>query len=243
MFPDLMENIPNIYFGASLRLLCGFISLETADYTGSFDAQDEGMNLYQEIIIRSGQIGFGFKMALGFSSEVYEIDENHNISVGLTFDNIFGQISWSKDLEETHYIIESEEKFLNQLDRDFYDEHERSYSISSFTSTLPFNVKMGVLYRFNDFSFSLDYSQNFGSSHAYFYSPEVTMGAEYVIAGWLPLQLGMRLPNKDSHAKYSLGAGLRFDRFECGFGYKGVGSLFGDKTKGLAVSTYMKFRF
>ena len=243
LFPELMKELPIIYVGGSVSLLAGIASAEIFRSHGLFSASDDGMVLYKDIAFRHGSVGTGFKMSLGFSSEVYEIGENHNVSVGLALNNIFGRISWSNDLEEVHYIIETEEEDVRQLDKDFFTEHQENYSIDSFVSRLPFNLRMGTLYRYNDFSFSLDYSQNFGSNYAYFYSPEVSMGMEYAINGWLPVQFGMRLPGRNLLMAYSLGIGLRFDRFECGLGYKSIGSFFGDNAKGMALSTQMKFRF
>jgi hypothetical protein len=242
--PDFFRNVPDINIGISVSALAGLATAESIDFIGTLWASDvEGFNMLQDVNMRYGVLGYGCKLAIGLSSVVYEFDEEHTLSAGLSFDNILGSIKWLENLEEHHYTVRADNVFMNKLEYDLIQDSQSTKSIDSFRSYLPLVFRFGTLYSYQDFTFSVDYAQNFGKNHAYYYDPEFSFGIEYLVGKWLPIQFGVRLPNGELLSAYSFGLGLRYDRFECGFGYQSIGSFFGDKTKGLSLSTQMKFRF
>jgi len=244
-----IQGLPPIYFGASLSFLLGFASMETRDFAGSYEVSDDLLFLDQRIIHRSATSGTGFKLAFGLSADIIEIDENQKFTVGMSFDNVLGNITWDGGAEETimtirdELVIEKNKPLISYLDEGLFDQTDETYSIASYSTKLPFIFRFGTAYINNDFSVSLDYAQHFGGHEAVHNNPKISLGLEQVVFDWMPLQFGVRLPSGELPASFSYGIGYRTERFECGIGYKSIGSLLGDSSKGVAFSYTMKFRF
>ncbi len=69
--PFLPESFPEIKMGFSAGLLIGLYSLDTKDYHGYFGQNiDDGASLSQEVTLRTGIGGYGFKGMLGMYSEI-----------------------------------------------------------------------------------------------------------------------------------------------------------------------------
>jgi len=244
-----IQGLPPIYFGASLSFLLGFASMETRDFAGSYEVSDDLLFLDQRIIHRSATSGTGFKLAFGLSADIIEIDENQKFTVGMSFDNVLGNITWDGGAEETimtirdELVIEKNKPLISYLDEGLFDQTDETYSIASYSTKLPFIFRFGTAYINNDFSVSLDYAQHFGGHEAVHNNPKISLGLEQVVFDWMPLQFGVRLPSGELPASFSYGIGYRTERFECGIGYKSIGTLLGNSSKGVAFSYTMKFRF
>ena len=238
------DNFPNIYAGMSMSFLMGYYMAEMTHFDGVLSTDDvNGLVLDQYTDIKTGQMGTGFKMSLGFSMDAVNFAENHYITAGLSFDNLFASMRWRNNTEMREYHIYSNNYFFNHLEKDIWEEDEETYDIDSFISRLPFILRLGGLYRQNDFSASLDYAHNFGNSKAFNYDPNISMGLEYVIHNNFPVQVGFRLPIGDLNAICSMGAGYRHRNFEIGLAYQSFDAFYSNQTKGLAYSMYMKGRF
>ncbi|MCL2064468.1 MAG: hypothetical protein FWG98_08855 [Candidatus Cloacimonetes bacterium] len=242
LFPN-GDNIPNIYAGIGISSLIGYFIAEVTEFSGSLEANNDGLTLDQTTKLKTGTLGTGFKMSLGFSVDAVQFDENHYITAGLSMDNIFGQIRWRNNLEETRYEIFVDDYILNDLNFGMHHQEEETLDAEAFTSRIPFLMKMGGFYRYNDFSASLDYAQYIGSSKAFNYDPNIALGLEYLAFNYVPVQFGLRLPIGDLSTICSLGIGYRHKNVEVGLAYQSFDAFLGENTKGLAYSMYSKIRF
>ena len=235
-------DLPLINMGIGFSSLLGIYNAEMYRFNGKLSASDSGINLDQIATVRSGTLGYGYKLSWGISSSVIDFEE-HIISVGLSFDNVLGKITWNSQTEETHYIAKIDSLYFNRLDDDIFKEEQITEKISSYSTDLPLNMKFGTKYSYEDLTVSFDLAKNFGSHKAYFFDPEIAFGFEYLAGQYFPLQIGYRIPYGNRPSLYSIGLGLRFKYFEWGLGYQSVGALFTEKTKGVAVSGQVKIRF
>ena len=244
-----LEDIPPIYFGASMSFLLGLANIESVNFNGHFTSTQDTLVLHQKVLYRSATLGSGFKLSFGLSSDIVKVDENHKLSVGFGFDNIFGNIAWDSGTEAREIVVEGHIKDLHEATKpsnqnvDWFIDEDETIAIGSYATTLPFIFRFGSLYTYNDFSASLDFAKNFGDNNAYNYDPQITMGFEYVVESWLPIQFGFRLPIGETVSAFSYGIGFRGHRFEYQIGYQSFGALFGNGTRGAAMSSSMRFRF
>ena len=254
--PAGFEYIPNVNVGISASFLLGQHVSELVSFKGNFStSNEEGLNVYQESVIKLAGfmdkafnthfngIGTGLKFGLGVSVDAYQFDENHFITAGLAIDNIAAYIRWRNNTAENHYIISGESVYVDDMVEDFYEYEEISNKIGAFTTRLPLNLKLGTMYRWNDLTASLDYQQYFGSSKAYYYDPAISLGAEYIIFKYFPIQKGIRFPIGDLPLTNSLGFGYRGEKYEVGISFQSVGAYYTYSSKGLSTAMQMKFRF
>ena len=243
------EELPEIFGGISFSALRGFGAAELTDFHAIFYADDnnDGVKFEQTSDIRQGTNGNGFKVAIGLSSQVYIIDDVRNVSAGFSVDNIWGKINWTKELMKYSISTYSYEPInINNIGNDdLYKEPEiDSLIINKFSTTLPTIFRLGGKYTHSPrTNFSLDIKKSFIVSDQLNYDPEISLGFEHNLFGWMPFQLGYRIPWGESQALYAFGLGLRFKHYETGFGYQSVHGPFNTYTKGLAISTYMKWKF
>jgi hypothetical protein len=244
LLPDAWENIPDIYVGASMSYLLGLLTADMTHFHGVFVASEKSVNLDQEAVIRTASMGNGFKMSLGVSSNVYRNDAGHVVDLGISFDNILGNIKWNKNLSESHYFAVVDSVIFDDLKNDvFSDSTYTNKFIGSFDTKLPFVFRVGSKYTYKQYSLSLDYAKNSSANRAFYSDHEISMGIEYCPVVWLPLRFGYRAPIGDIQSLVSLGCGIRTQNFEYGLGIQSPGSFFTTDTKGMGVAMQMKFRY
>ncbi|MCK9329367.1 MAG: hypothetical protein M0Q94_05770 [Candidatus Cloacimonetes bacterium] len=237
-------RLPDIYMGVGVSALIGLYSVEMNDFYGVFTSSDNGLYLDQKATVRMGSVGTGYKFSWGLSSEVVTFEEDHYISAGLALNNILGTIKWSSETEMREYIAKIDSVYVNELDEDIFNDEEIVTEISAYSTKLPINIKLGANYQYRDFSCSLDFAKNSDVNPAFNSDATIALGTEYIIMDMIPIQLGYRLASGDLPALYSFGLGLKFQYFECGFGYQSIGAFFlSEESQGLAFSGQMKFRF
>jgi len=254
--PVEFDYIPNIDLGVSASILFGLSAMEMVSFKGNLSTNDiDGVVLDQYTDIKMAGLidnkneihgkglGAGFKAAFGLSVDAYEFDETHYIKAGLTIDNIGAQIRWKGNTTNTRYYIISDSVHVATTDKEYYIQDKETWNIEDFTTRIPLNLKIGTLYRWNEVTASLDYSQYFGSTKAFNYDPSISLGLEYLLYENFPLQIGFRLPIGDLHATNSLGFGYRHRNFEIGFAMQAIGAFWSYNTEGVAFATQMKIRF
>jgi hypothetical protein len=246
-----MEKIPDIYAGIGFSYLIGYANAELTEFNGKFsfyEDDEEGLNLDQKVGVKMGMLGQGFKFSFGLSSKVFESGD-HSVSAGVSFDNIMGNITWTKDTEIRKYTVSIDSVYIADLldDTDgIVKDTEEVKKIKSSDTKLPFVFRLGSLYKWKDLTASLDFAKNSDVNAAFNHDPELSLGLEYNIIGHIPVQLGYRVPIGDNNALYSFGLGMRFKNYEWGFGYQNVGAFFmSEETKGLGLTMNLfgKIRF
>jgi hypothetical protein len=212
LIPSYAENeLPPITFGASLSLLTGIKGFEVSSFRGHFSAGDDGINLVQDIVVKEGTLGFGYKGMVGFKSQPMD-----HLEVGLTIDNILGNIKWSGDNKIHYEHVDVDSVYIADLDNDIFDPTDSTANYGTFTTKLPAEMNISFLYQLKMASVSLDWKQGFKESFITSRQPRISLGAEYLPSKIVPIQFGYSLPNKFESYQFSYGLGMRLPHFEFG---------------------------
>ncbi|MBW6515892.1 MAG: hypothetical protein K0B81_04650 [Candidatus Cloacimonetes bacterium] len=228
-----------IHTGIALSYLTGLGVLTTEDYEGILNVSDDGVQLEQNITMKNGLSGYGFKSMIGFRSDI-----NENLSIGLSIDNLAGFINWTSNTERRYYSASIDSLYIIDLDEDIFDHSEIKEEIGHFKTYLPVFTRISVLYRLENVDLSLDWKQGYVNSVLTSKTPEISMGTEYYLTPYIPLRMGFR-PGLGAEP-YNLTYGLGFETksFEFNLGINSIGALIPSTySKGIAVAISSKWRF
>jgi len=231
----LPKNFPTVKAGWAASLLVGIEDIDTSEYYGSFSSNYDGASLRQDIVLKTGGAGAGFKGMVGLVSEPL-----NSLSVGVTLDNILGFIKWGLVRENLVYHLQADSVYVANLQDDFYDYEHYREKTDSFTTNLPPELRLAALYRTPQVILSADYVQGFGSSIATSKVGRVSLGAELLPIPSLPIHVGYGFGNSNYPWRVSYGVGLKIRPFEFGIGLQSFESFLpGQTSKGIALSTYL----
>jgi len=234
----LPESIPDIRFGWSGSLLVGFEEVHTANYYGSLSSTIDGLSMHQDLTLRTGAGGIGFKGMLGIASEPVS-----NLHVGLTLDNILGEIRWGLVRENINFRFDADSVYVADLQEDFYTTDNWRDKADAFSTKLPLEIRLGALYKTKQISVSADYVQGTDESILTSKVGRVSFGAELLPIPILPVHLGFSPGSSNYPWRVSYGFGLRIKPVEFGLGLQSFESVLPSyNTKGLALATYFRFR-
>jgi hypothetical protein len=249
-FKSLFKNIeidqfPTIYFGTTFSYLLGYGHAATKEFNGILEMGDEdGIFFDQRVVTNHAILGNGFKAGFGFSTEDILINEKQSFSIGLSWDNLFGQIKWNGTTESTTYMATIDNVHALDAEDDILVEHSETIEIDPYTIKLPTIFRFGIHYNYNDLSASFDISKTNGMAKLYSQDPEISIAIQHPLYWkWLQGQFGYRIPNGENQAVYAFGLKGDWRKFETGFGYQSFDAFFNDKAKGVMLSYYTKWKF
>jgi hypothetical protein len=235
----LPETVPDITVGLSASLLIGIEDIHTRHYSGYFTSSIDGMSLEQDLTLRTGGVGIGFKSLLGMASEPVK-----NLKVGITLDNVFGIIAWGLVREDRNYHVVADSVYVADFNEDFYEYTHTEENNGGFSTKLPPELRLGALYSMKHASFSMDYVVGFGNSAQTSKLGRISIGAELLPVPVLPVHIGFSPGSAAYPWRLSYGFGIRIKPIEFGLGMQSFETVFpGTKTKGLAVASYFTLPF
>jgi len=242
-FGDYLQYWPDILVGISASYLIGTKMLETDKLQSELLAQAlsyDSTEMTQAVVVRQSDKGQGFKSNIGLSSQVYTWDDNHYITAGMSFDNLFSFIKWGKN----KYLPYQYDILIDNFEMTTVDTDSLVWTEGrSHTTHFPVTHRMGTKYVYKKMSASFDIEQNFTRHPAFSHTPEMSLGYEYIFGQRWPVQLGYRVPFREFLAAYSLGAAYKSPYFEFGFALSIEDSINYKNTKGLSIASYTKYRF
>ncbi|MDD3049893.1 MAG: hypothetical protein PHR06_01985 [Candidatus Cloacimonetes bacterium] len=196
------KDFPEIRAGFAIHLIYGLAGAEMTRFNGTFVTDDDGLNLNQEVMFRTGMDGFGFRSTLALATEI-----NQNFSIGLQMKNLLGFVKWLGQTEENYGKFSCEDLFLADLSEDVIVDENWYRKIDSYTTQLPIVLNLAGLYKWQNYSLSLDWEQGFENSAVSVKQPEISLGAEYLITQRFPLRMGFLFGNENHNYKISYGTG------------------------------------
>ena len=234
----LPETVPPIKAGFSVSALAGIAHLETVKFDGKLSIDVEsGVNLDQEILARYALGGAGFKAMLGFYSRL-----SKELELGLTLDNLFGNISWLGEKEQHHILLTIDSLYVADIADEFITEHTESKKIGKYNIPLGTELRLAAKYTLPKVVLSMDYVQGFSESAVSSPRPQISMAAEMRPLKSFPLGFGLALPDGKNPAKYSYFTGISNRHLELLIGAQNIGSVIpGYKSKGLALGWALRF--
>ncbi len=235
--PFLPETMPPIRFGMSGSVLAGVGSAHTERYDGYLRSSiDSGISMHQDIDIRTAMGGQGFKGMIGFASNPMP-----NLEVGLTLDNILGAINWNMYTKDQKYHFEADSVYVSNLEDNFYSQTSAEEEVESFSTSLPPELRMGVLWTSPKLSLSSDYVQGFEESMVTSSIGKLSFGARVLPVYFLPLSFGISLGNSKSPFRASYGISFKSETAEIGVGFQSFDSLIpGTKSKGVSFGSMLR---
>lgn len=226
----LPDKYPRVKFGWSASFLLGLHELKTTKFDGVFRSDFDGFYLNQDVVLRKGVGGFGFKGMVGFAGNVAE-----NLEVGLTLDNILGNIQWVVGKEESHYQVVADSVYIADLENAYIVTKTEDIKIDPYSTRFPMELGLGALYDAKMVSLSADLKQGFGESPLTSKTPALSLGAEFKQLDFLPIRIGFSTGNSIAPWRVSYALGLRVKPVELSLGMQSIQSVFpGYKTKGLS---------
>lgn len=232
------ETVPAIKFGFALSALGGLGNVETRELEGYLSSNLDGLNVQQDLIIRTGLGGYGLKTLLGLYSEPIP-----SLEVGATLDNLFGFIKWQKQTQEEIYHFEIDSLYASNIEEDFYIEDSSTVDIKPYTTKLPLEMRLSALYTYKPISVSADYVVGFGSSPEVSKQGRISLGAQICPIQQIPISIGYCSGNDIYPWRMSYGIGLDFKSVALGIAIQSIESILpGSSTKGISFANYIKVR-
>lgn len=237
----LGEKLQPIRAGFSLSALAGVGSGHTARYSGILSSTFEGLSLNQDVLLRTGLGGYGFKSMLGLAW-----DPVQNLSTGVTLDNVLGFINWQVKCTDYGYLANADSIYVSDLGNDLGDlltNESTELEIDPFKTKLPLELRVAAMYRLPQVSFSTDYFTGLSKSEQFNTSGRLSFAVEFTEPKIMPIFLGYSMGNKNYPWRVSYGIGLRSKALEFGIGMQSFKSIIpGYKSKGLAFASFFTIR-
>jgi hypothetical protein len=212
--------------------------VETRELEGYLSSNLDGLNVQQDLIIRTGLGGYGLKTLLGLYSEPIP-----SLEVGATLDNLFGFIKWQKQTQEEIYHFEIDSLYASNIEEDFYIEDRSTVDIKPYTTKLPLEMRLSALYTYKPISVSADYVVGFGSSPEVSKQGRISLGAQICPIQQIPISIGYCSGNDIYPWRMSYGIGLDFKSVALGIAIQSIESILpGSSTKGISFANYIKVR-
>ena len=228
-----------IHAGFAVSLLYGIAVFSTDSYESELYISDDGIKLDQEIIVKAGIGGTGFKSLLGFRSDI-----NEQLSLSFTLDNLPGFITWTGETEKIYYVASVDSVYIASLSDKIIEHSDTSYDINPFTTVFPVVLTTSAMYRFDKYNFSVDWKQSFKNSVLTEKKPVISMAGEFQPIKFLSLRLGFEPSFGGKPYAVSYGSALLTNSFDLSFGIRSYSAVFPSSySKGIAVALTSKWRF
>lgn len=238
----LGKKVNPIQTGFALSILAGVGSGHTERYEGVFSSTFDGLSLKQDILMRTGLGGYGFKGMLGTAWQT----PLPGLSTGFALDNIMGFINWQAKCSDFGFRLEMDSVYVENLDEDLdalLTNESEEIEGKPYTTKLPLEFRGALLYEHTYASFSVDYFAGLTKTDQSSTTGRVAFAIESKVPAVMPMFLGFTPGNSDYPWRVSYGIGLRTRWLEFGLGMQSFKSLLpGYKTKGLAFASYLTFR-
>ena len=234
----LPEKFPPIRFGFAGSLLGGIGNAHTEDLYGMFSSNLDGLTVQQDVLLRTGAAGYGFKGMVGMVIEPIPF-----VKAGITLDNIFGFINWGlvrQDLT-AHFAIDS--LYAIDIQDDFYEYDYSRTKGDPYTTKLPLELRLSGMFHTNQVSFTADYVKGFDDGAEVSKQGRFALGVELKPLPFIQVHLGYGSGNDNYPWRVAYGIGLNLKAVEFGLGIQSIENFLpGSSSKGIAFGNYFNIR-
>jgi len=238
VLPELFDGMPPTRFGVSGSILGGIHHIQSRDFRGSLSTTFDGMSFEQSFKLRDGFIGAGFKSMLAMATEPLP-----GLHAGVTLDNLFGFINWGLITEERSFRYSADSIYVSNISEDFFTEEITTSPVGSYTTPFSPELRIGLMYNFNDVEISADWIQGTGRSVVSEEKGRLAIGAQLSAAKHVPFQVGIAFGNSDYPWRVSYGLGIKTRVGEFGVGIQSIKAILpSPKSHGIGASFYASFR-
>ena len=196
-----------ISIGASINYLKGLGIERMVTGTGLASTHENGFAGEGNFIMQTSSGGSGYSFDFGTALRF-----NESYTAGLRFSNLFSKINWKNSCEEHGFLFRFDTMTVDNMDADYITTEDYSKSISSFSSSLPTVMNLGVAKTKGKILWAFDWEQGLSSKVGASKQPRLSVGLEYSYFSFLPLRTGFATGGNRNTA-FSFGTGLKTGRF------------------------------
>ncbi|MFZ5519235.1 MAG: DUF5723 family protein [Candidatus Zhuqueibacterota bacterium] len=239
--PLHISRVKKFAVGATIKYLQGFGFMNVKDAKGYMTTTIDGMEANGLITTEYAGSGKGIGFDIGVASEI-----NHTWTASLAFKNIISNIQWHQDATENFYSFNMDPvtlEIVEDTDTDSIFKTVEAESLKSTTSsTLPAEMRLGVVYHYKNLAVAADYIQGLNNRPGTSLVPQMALGLLYTPLSWLPLRTGFAVGGKEGFIS-ACGFGLKLGAFALDFGVSNNGGFFLSNQHGLNLALGIGFWF
>jgi len=219
--------------GATFKYVIGLGHAEVIDAYGVMGTTYDGAYGDARAKVRHAAGGRG--IAADFGAAAIVSDE---LTIGLTIRNLISSVKWNKEVKIQEYGVTADSLTVDSIDEfsadSLIDDYDRELDGDSFSKSLPAELRLGGAYRSGKVLLSADYVQGFKNRPGVSTKPQLALGAEFRLIGFLPLRAGIALGGSHG-ASSGAGFGLRIGTFEMNFAAGSWGAILPKSAGGIGV--------
>ncbi len=205
-YPIEVEGLKAFSVGMTVRYLRGEGYFELQNAQGSLVTQTTGWKLEGSALARRAEGGSGFSVDFGAAVELRD-----GVTVGLALIHL-GTMSWNEDAREHSGSVGTDSLDVEDLVdveefEDLFSPVAQERVLNSFGTSLPTILRAGIAGKTKRFLLAVDWEQGLNNSPGSTTRPRFAVGAEYLLAGWLPLRAGLSLGGRN-RTSFTAGFGL-----------------------------------
>ena len=224
--------------GLTFKYLVGWLYYRVTQSEADIYFQQQGISGLGNFAVQSAQGGKGFAIDLG---STYRFNNNWRWAICIS--NLFSNMRWDKETEETGYHFQMDTLNIEGLDDDSVTvASDYTKKISSFSTRLPVVIRTGFGRIGKRFSWSLDareFIHRKALNSTYF---ETSLGAEYKLFKWLPLRSGISL-TRGKYLSLAGGLGLKLGFHYLDIGLANCNGFLPNQSKGISLAVSSGFCF
>lgn len=183
-----------------------------------------------ELVAQTATGGSGYGIDLGLAFQL-----NQDYRIGARVSNILSNISWNQGAKEHGYLFTLDTLTIGNSSTDAFVSTEYTNDLSGFSTSLPPLLNLGIANISGKFVWGFDWEQGFRRKFGVSTKPRIGAGAEYTLAGFLPLRAGYSVGG-NRNASLSLGSGLKFGGFHIDYAAVTGSSLSSGSSRGVNVA-------
>lgn len=228
--------------GASLHYLKGLAYEKIVESAGRVVTTDSGLVGNGTLRVITARGGSGFAADIGLA---VRFEEKWYFSAA--WQNFYSKVRWNRDSREHLFSFDMELATLedltdNALSDSLLSSSDTSYAVSSFSSTMPPVVRLGLAREYDKTTWTIDWIQGLEDRPGQGVNPRISAGFEYRHFRFLPLRTGFGFGGGQGSA-YSFGFGVHREPFRFDMGLASFGTLWPSNAKGLKLSLGMGLYF
>jgi len=219
--------------GATFKYVIGLAHAEVIDAYGVMGTTFDGAYGDARAKVRHATGGSGLVADFGAAAMVGD-----KLTIGLTIRNLISSVKWNKEVKIQEYGVTADSLTVDSIDEfsadSLIDDYDRELDGDSFSKNLPAELRLGGAYRSGRLLLSADYVQGFKNRPGVSTKPQLALGAEFRLIGFLPLRAGIALGGSHG-ASSGAGFGLRSGTFEMNFAAGSWGAILPKSAGGIGV--------
>jgi hypothetical protein len=224
--------------GVTAKYLKGFAYAKVREAASSITTETDRAYGSGTLVIDSALGGSGFAFDMGAAAR---LNQNWTLSASLT--NAMSSINWNKDTERFTYSFSADSVSVNQIEESDIDsvfvDSDETVEIEPFTSSLPSELRIGIARTTKLFTIALDLRQGLERTAGVSTTPEISVGSELRLIGFLPLRGGLSVGGKRGLSS-AVGFGFDLSLLTLDFAVASQGGIVGGPGVGMAFG--MMFR-